>query len=285
MDFITTPAFYRTNQIVSILFLPLAVISLFLIKVEDRIVVDGVVESDNQVVLRSPLDETLLEDIFVHPGDDVKKGAPLVQFRDLLNWRQDLDRKHKRQDLLKEKADIYVKLHGEGAQSGLTAKDMVNESQTLEFEIAALQDKVDRLTLRAPFDGRVTELMVKPYAKMEIGTPLLALSAMDEKVIRCQVPESRFPYLHKGQPVAIKSNLYNYFTFQIYTGEVKSFYTYASNPALAGSANPLQGPAYETKIALTGEAKDRLTIGSTASCEILVENQPLYRLLLGERKK
>ena len=46
-----------------------------------------------------------------------------------------------------------------------------------EFEIAALRDKVDRLTLRAPFTGRITELMVKPYAKMEIGTPLVALSA------------------------------------------------------------------------------------------------------------
>lgn len=285
MDFITTTAFYRSTQIVSILFLPLTVLALFYIKVEDRIVVDGAVESDNQVILRSPLDDTLLDDIFVKPGDDVAKDAPLVRFRDLQNWRQELERKQKRYELLKEKAEIYVKLHGEGAQSGLTAKDMVNESQTLEFEIAALRDKVDRLTLRAPFTGRITELMVKPYAKMEIGTPLVALSAMDVKVIRCEVPEARFPYLRKGQPVAIKSNLYHYLTFRIYTGEVKSFYTYASS----ASANPANGarpePSYETKIALTGEAKELLTIGSTASCEILVEDQPLYRLFLGERKR
>lgn len=277
MEIITTQTFYRINQIASLLFLPLALLSLFIIKVEDRIVVDGVVESDNQVILRSPLDDTLLADILVKPGDDVEKGAPLAKLQDLRNWQRELDKSQKRLELLREKSTIYTKLHGEGAQSGLTAKDMQNEAQTLEIEIKALQDNVDRLTIRAPFAGRITELMVKPYAKMEIGTPIVSLSAMDDLVIRCQVPETRFPYLQKGQPVAIKSNLYSYFVFQIYTGEVKSFYTYASNSA--------GGPTYETKIALTGEARNMLRIGSTASCEILVENQPLYRLFLGERKR
>lgn len=280
MDFITTKFFYRFTQVVSLFFLPLIILSLFFIRIEDRITVTGVIESDNQVVLRSPLDDTLLAEILVKPGTDVKEGEPLVKFQDLRNWRLELEKKIKRLELIQEKSDIYIKLRGEGAQSGLTTKDVMNEAETLKIEIKALQDDVDRLTLRAPFTGRITELMVKPYAKMEIGTPIVALSAMsqmDLKVVSCNVPQSRYPYLRTDQPVAIKSAQFPYLRFKIYTGVVKWFSKYASTTD--------QGQVYETKIALTGEAKDLLPIGSTATCEILVEDQPLYVLLTGENRR
>lgn len=276
MEIIATKAFYRSTQIVSLLFLPLVALSLFLIKVEDRIVVDGTVESDNQAVLRSPLDDTLLEEIFVKSGEDVAKAAPLMRFQDLQSWRLELEKKQKRLEFVHDKAAVYIKLRNEGAQSGLTTRDFVNEEQTLEIEIKTLQERVERLTLRAPFAGRVTDLMIKPFTNVSIGTPLIALSAMDEKVIRCQVPQSRFPYLRVNQPVAIKSDQYPHTKYKVFTGTVKSFYPYASTNT--------QEPLYETKILLTEDAPKVLPIGSTATCEILVDAQPLYWLLKGEKK-
>lgn len=276
-ELLTTKFYYRTAQVVSIVFLPLAFLSLFVLRVEDRIVVDGVVESDNYVTLRSPLDDTLIENILVEPGADVKSGQALLNLQDLKSWRNELEKKEKRLEYITEKADVYQKLRKEGAQSGLITKDSQNEANILEIEIRALKENVGRLTLRAPFAGKITEVMVKPYSHVEVGTPLAKLSAMDEKIIRCQIPESRFPFLRQDQTVAVKSNLYNYFKWKIYSGKVKSYYSYASHEN--------EKPTYETKIVLTGEGRDLLTIGSTARCEILVEDRPLIELLLGEDKR
>ncbi len=277
MKIFTTKAYYRASQIASIAFLPAVIIALIFIKIEDRIVVNGIIESDNHLIMRSALEDKLVKTVLVKPGQSVKHGEALVELEDLGNWRVELERTQSQYDLAKEKAEVYSNLKNKGAQSGLSAKTYENQAKILEIEIKSLKQQIDRLTVRAPFDGKITEVMVKKSEKVDIGTPIVALSAMDEKIVRCNVPEARFPYLQLGQKVAIKSNLYNYFTFEIYTGVVKTFDAYASHTT--------KEPVFETKIKVTGKGAEILKVGSTAQCEIIVEKQPLYALLLGDNKK
>lgn len=278
MDFFATKAYYRTAQFLSIAFFPLALVAVIVLKVEDRITVENVrIESSRQVILRSPLKETLIKSIHIKTGHEVREGDPLIEFEDLQNWRTDLAKKKNQLEFIREKADVYTRLRAEGAQSGLSAKDITTEANALQIEIDGLEERVGRLTLKAPFNGTITELPVKEYESVEIGTPLLSLAAMNEKIIRCHVPEDRFQYLRVGQRVAIKSNQYSYFSFKIFEGEVAAFHSFASHEG--------QVIRYETEILLLGEAEELLPVGSSATCDIIVEERPLYELLMGQKKR
>lgn len=274
MSVITSHGYYRFVQVLSILVVPLIVVAMIYVQIDDRVIVEGVVESNHHVVLRSPLEKTLVADILVEPGSDVRAGQELMTFRDLSNWRLDLEKKKRRVTLLLEKAETYEKLSKQGAQSALSTKEYRTEADTLLIEVKALEREVEKLTLRAPFAGRVTDVLIKEHMNVAVGTELVALSAMDEKVIRCHIPENRFSLLQEGQRVAIKSNLYNYLHYTVYRGEVKKFPEYATH--LTGQAT------YETYIKILPDdgGVDKLPIGSTASCEIVVERRPLYELFL-----
>ena len=278
MDFFTTKAYYRTAQFLSIAFFPLALAAMIVLKVEDRITVENVrIESRRQVILRSALKETLIKNIHIKTGAEVREGDPLIEFEDLQNWRTELAKKKNQLEFVREKAEVYVRLRAEGAQSGLSTKDMTTEANALQIEIEGLEERVGRLTLRAPFNGTVTELPVKEYESVGIGTPLLSLAAMNDKIIRCFVPEDRYQYLRKDQHVAIKSNQYSFFSFKIFEGKVASFHSFASHDG--------QDVRYETEILLVGEAQELLPVGSTATCDIIVEERPLYELFIGQKKR
>jgi multidrug resistance efflux pump len=204
----------------------------------------------------------------------VKEGDPLIRFQDLQNWDLELQKKKNQVALLLEKAATYERLEKQGAQSKLSSMEYRTEANTLTIEATELEQMVKNLTLRAPFAGKVTDVLVKEYQSVAVGTPLAALSAMDGKVLRCLVPENRFSEIEVGQSVAIKSNLYNYLHYSVYYGTVKSFDSYATHLT--------NQPSFETYIKVLDEndGAKMLKIGSTASCDIIVARRPLYELFL-----
>ena len=327
MSIIASKGYYRFIQVLSVLVVPIIVIVMVFCKIDDRIIVIGVVESTRHVLLRSSIDKTLIEKILVEPGKDVEEGQPLIVFRDLDNWKLELEKtrlqidKNRLQlqktsillaktigqmETKREKADTYEKLNKEGAQAALAAKELRTEADSLEKDAEALKKDVDlmakdvslmeanakgleqqiaRLTLRAPFKGRVTDVLVREPMNVTVGTELLALSAMDDKVVRCFVPENRADRLEDGLNVTIKSNLYNYLHYSVFRGKVKKHYPYGTRapdgapvPAIATEAMP----TYETFITIGPEnnGPQMLKVGSTVTCEIIVERQPLYKLFI-----
>jgi multidrug resistance efflux pump len=244
------------------------------VTLDDRVTVAGVVESNRHLVLCSPVEKTLVAEIFVAPGADVELGAPILRFADLQNWALELEKKDQQVKLLLEKAATYERLEKQGAQSKLSSMEYRTQANTLTLEADALKKQVENLTLRAPFAGKITDILVTEYQSVAVGTPIAALSAMDGKVIRCFIPENRFSEVQVGQPVAIKSNLYNYLHYAVYYGEVKNFDSYATHAT--------EQPSFETfiKIVNDNNGVEMLKVGSTASCDIIVARRPLYELFL-----
>lgn len=275
MSIITSETYYRSAQIASILLFPALLLMLIFLQIEDRIVVDGVVEAGQHAVLTSPLEKTLIKKILVSAGDNVTCGQPLVIFDDLHGWGHELGKKRPRLQFLEQRAVSIEKLNSQGAISSLQAKEARLEATTLRVEIASLEENLARLTFSAPFTGRITSIIAKPFQKVEIGSELIALSAMKLKVIRCKVPEDRFASLQKGQPVAIKSKLFNYLRYDIYHGSVASFDAYGARDA--GKLS------FESVIRLNKEAENALKVGTTARCEIITDRRPLYQLLMKGR--
>lgn len=262
---------YRLSQLVAVLLVPLLVSLFAVVEVSDRIVIDGEIESAKQLDLTSPLGSTLVGKVLIEVGENVKRGQALLEFQDLGNWRLEKVRKTQRADFLAHRLKVYDKLHKMGTASELKMRELKTEEANLRTEIAALENNINRLTLRAPFAGRVTKLLVAEYTNVNIGTPLLTISDMREKVIRCFVPEDRFAQLRDGLKVAIKSNMLNFLKYDVYQGEVIAHHAYMSRAE--------QRISYETVIGIDGAGQEKLRIGGTATCEIITDKQPLYTLI------
>lgn len=275
MNFISSPAYHRFAKVASILIFPLLFCLFLLVRIEDRIVVAGVVECEQQAVLASPLKETLVEKVHVESGDRVKKGQVLLSLQDLQGWRRALERKEIRHRYLGEKLKRLEKLRRQGAEAGMTVAETELEHKTLGVEIQALRENSSLLTLKAPFDGVITSRMAKRGQSVFVGTPLLALASMGRKVVECSIPESRVASLKVGQSVAIKSNMFNYLRYDVYGGKVSAFDRYG--------VKEKDGVTFEATIALDDESSKALKVGTTARCEIIVDRTPLYLLVLERR--
>jgi cobalt-zinc-cadmium efflux system membrane fusion protein len=81
----------------------------------------------------------------------------------------------------------------------------------------SLSGDAPRLTLRAPFAGRVVDRKVTPGALVEALQPLLTLANLDSVWVFLQAYEKDLALLHEGLPVTIRSEAYPQESF---TGKV-----------------------------------------------------------------
>jgi multidrug resistance efflux pump len=274
MSVLTSHAYFQFARILAVLLFPVGACVLVFIEFEDRFVVSGIVESRKQVVVRSPLKETLVKTVLVEAGEDVAAEQKLLVFEDLHEYRHSLDQRVLRLKNLERENTALEPVGGQDLEEGRKQLQLQARMETLRLEIENYREKVERLTVRAPFAGRVTEVHVTEQDHVAVGTELFSLSSPEEKIIACMVPERHASYLHKGQRVHIKSNQFNYLRHDIYTGRVDTFSPYAVH-----SEGRVE---YETEIVFeTGRSK--LPLGSTARCAVVVERQPLPMMFFSKK--
>jgi|GEM_PF-4652037 len=84
-----------------------------------------------------------------------------------------------------------------GVEASLTAQDAT---------ISRLQTEVDRLTIRAPFSGYVSQKHSEVGEWMMAGSPLLTVIALDPIEARIDVPEEVLPFINNGDSVEVQIN-------------------------------------------------------------------------------
>ena len=270
MSFLAGKAYYRFSQALGILLLPCIVSLLFLLKIEEKIKVRGVVESSTQITVTSQLKDTVVKHIAKQVGDRVQSGEVIIEFEDLQGFRSQAAQLKVK---LQEQQNRLVRLKPLSKTGSISARDL----KKLEFNIAQLQlnyndllEKAARLRVKSPIAGRIVTISIKPFQKATIGQELFAVSGGGNKIIECNVPERHYTYLEIGQRVDLKSELYNYLTYDIYHGKVTEISPYGFK----------QGADvfYEVTINLT-DGNRKLKVGSAADCEIITRKAPLIRLL------
>ena len=115
----------------------------------------------------------------------------------------------KAQDSL-QKAEIGVKharrdysLQSRGAGLDTRNKRLLADRQ--RAVVAELQRQVDALTLRAPFDGQVGQLLVAQRANVESNAPLLSVVDLSQFEVEIKMPESFARDLAIGMPAQLRS--------------------------------------------------------------------------------
>ena len=177
-------------------------------------------------------------------------------------------------DLVYQHHDTAANIAEVEAQVARQQRSLKHQLVQARLELSALKVSQQRLTIRAPFSGRVVGIQASTSQRVEIGTDLITLSGNEPKLIKCRVPESRFSEIKLGQSALIKSDLYNYLRHEIYRGKV---HFVATHGVYDGTEI-----FYDVSIVIT-EGHDVLRVGSGALCEIQVGQQSAIMLLVGKR--
>ncbi|HWI23542.1 MAG TPA: efflux RND transporter periplasmic adaptor subunit, partial [Lysobacter sp.] len=94
-------------------------------------------------------------------------------------------------------------LQGQGAGLDLRNKRLLADRQ--RAVVAELRRQVDRLTLRAPFDGQVGQVQVAQRSNVAQNAPVLSVVDLSEFEVEIRIPESFARDLAIGMPAQITS--------------------------------------------------------------------------------
>ncbi|HET8818173.1 MAG TPA: efflux RND transporter periplasmic adaptor subunit [Xanthomonadaceae bacterium] len=107
----------------------------------------------------------------------------------------------KKADLGLEHARREFELQGRGA--GLDARNKQLLAERQRAVVAELQRQVDALTIRAPFDGQVGQVLVDQRANVAANAPVLGVVDLGEFEVETRVPESFARDLAIGMPAQL----------------------------------------------------------------------------------
>lgn len=274
MSLLTGIANYRIGRVSALLVVPLTIALLWLVRVEEKIRVRGVIEAVNQIEVRSPVKDTLVKEIRHRVGDQVPAGEIILTFEDLAGHGFEAERLFHQLSEMEENQKRLLPLVESGATSVRELRELKCRIDVMKVQHRELTEKAARLTVRSPIAGRLVTLDVQPYDQSSIGTLLFTVAGNQERRIICSVPERYFTYLHLDQRVNIKSEVFNYLRFNVYQGRISAISPFGQSQD--------SDILHEVEIALIEEAQ-RLTVGSAADLEIVVEGVPLIELIFPRR--
>lgn len=153
----------------------------------------------------------------VEVGDQVKRGQVLARLDDsevrngLATARAALAEAQARRGQLERDVERVAKL---AAAKAATAEELEKTRTGLESLVAgadaaaARVREVERLlgetSLRAPYDGTITEVLAEPGEFIGPGRPILTLSGEGDTEVQLEVPESLLGQLQMGAEVPVK---------------------------------------------------------------------------------
>ena len=169
---------------------------------------DATVASARTAQVQSEVDG-VVKKVYVHEGDVVKRGAVLAELEDW-NYRADLATA---QAKYTEAATAVNRAlaRNDGTQAG-------TEQVTAEYwksELARAREKLDRTTLRAPFDGIVTTPHVENFAgrRLAQGDTFAEIMNSSSLTVDVAVPEDEAALIRVGQHASVKLESYPIRTF------------------------------------------------------------------------
>jgi membrane fusion protein (multidrug efflux system) len=168
----------------------------------------------------------VIEEIGFEEGQKVKAGDVLVQL-DAAERRADIDQAVAEANrAVAQRNEIGIKLeraqalNRTGAGTSAQVEDLTAQMKSLEGAIASAQAqrkaaeaRLEDMTIRAPFNGRVGTRSVSLGAYIAPGTRITSLDDLSKVRLDFAVPENLLGRLEPGQPVRATSSAYRGRTF------------------------------------------------------------------------
>ncbi|GEN26244.1 hypothetical protein HCU01_41930 [Halomonas cupida] len=154
--------------------------------------------------LSSRMDGTL-EELPIGLGDTVSEGDVLARF----------DCRIQQARVNAASTEVSVARLNLDAKRSLRRLDAVGDHEVIvaQAEVEKAQSAVnlsvaerDQCTLKAPFDGRIARIHVKPYQTVAAGTPMVDLVGEGPLKVRLNAPSVLLPRLEVGQALEVTVN-------------------------------------------------------------------------------
>ncbi len=167
----------------------------------------------------SPEVSGIVKDYFFESGDNVEKGAKLVQLDTSV---EEADLARNRAVLLEANADL-------ARQSSLVKRAIVSQAvvdsttskrDTAAAQVQRMEAVIAQKNIAAPFAGKLGLRRVEKGQYAKAGDPLVWLQALDPIWIDFPVPEGDVGKLKKGAPVELNVNAY---PKEVFKGEIEAF--------------------------------------------------------------
>ncbi len=170
--------------------------------------------------------------------------------------------------------DFYAKAYSELETSKA-------DLSTLKASLIALQDRLDRTTIRAPIKGLVKQIKLGTQEGVVLpGSEIMSIVPLEDNLlIEAQVKPSDIGFIHKGQPATVKITAYDYSIYGGVNGTVEQI--------SADTITNEKGESYylvriKTEKNFLGPKNNPLYIipGMTATVDILTGNKTVLEYLL-----
>jgi RND family efflux transporter MFP subunit len=175
----------------------------------------GSVEARSAGVVASEVAGLVVE-LAAREGDRVGRGRPLVRLR---SEKLELQRTARQADLKEAEARLELATRNQTRARELFASEVISRQQlddavseftawqgrveSLEAEIARVEDDLERSVVRAPYGGVVVAERTQVGEWLDVGAPAMELAGLDDLEVVLEVPERYFADLRLGTAARI----------------------------------------------------------------------------------
>ncbi|UQZ90459.1 hypothetical protein C4J81_15090 [Deltaproteobacteria bacterium Smac51] len=166
------------------------------------------------VMLSAPVGGRLTE-VPVRDGDEVREGDLLAQVDDRLHLLR-RDAAKGARDQAATQLKVVKKLHSLGSRGALDVQMAQAQFDSAEAEMKMAEEMVTLCRIQAPWNGRISQLEVKPFQHVAEGMPLLEISQEGPMEVEFMMPSAWIAVLRPGAVFSVQVDE----TGQTYSAEI-----------------------------------------------------------------
>jgi membrane fusion protein (multidrug efflux system) len=172
----------------------------------------GTFRSFESVIIKPEVSGRITEFNFKE-GEKVKAGTVLVRLDDTLE-RATLAQAKAQLDLAKSNFDRAQTLLARNAGTAKALAEARSQLQTSQSSVDLAQARLEKMSLVAPFDGRLGLRKVSIGAYLAPGSEIVNLEQIDPLKIDFRVPEIFLPAIKVGAKIAVRADAFPGRTFE-----------------------------------------------------------------------
>lgn len=196
----------QTKAAVSAPPVPVEVATAQAAKVTDDIQAIGSLRPNEAVVIRPEVDGRIVEIGFAE-GKSVSEGQSLVFLDDAI-YQAELARASASLTLSRSNYQRAQDLLERSAGSATMRDQALARQRVDEAELTLAQARLDKMTIKAPFDGVVSLRQISTGDYVQPGQALVTLVDVDPIKVDFRVPETSLPNVRNGQMIEVRLDAY-----------------------------------------------------------------------------
>jgi multidrug resistance efflux pump len=165
----------------------------------------AVVES--YVIQLAPEFGGIVKDVYVESNQQVKTGDPLFQM-DPEPWKDRVAKHQAAYDLANDEYQRLKSVRGSGAVSQMEVDTARDELAVAQAELTKAQYNLDHATIRAPTDGYVVNVVLRPGAFIRLKAPVMDFVSTEEFWVSAIIHQKASQWVKVGNEVEVALEMY-----------------------------------------------------------------------------